>query len=380
MKTVKPAAVAVVSLLLLLPSCSWSKAQSPPAAAGRTTTPTPPATATIAATPTPTATPSPWPTATAVPSFNSTIDLTAIHLLSTTVTQLPTKTAIPLTPIPSQTPDPHLFLVATSSSEGRISNITLSTLGQLAFVGDGVLFVETAPGSGQFEEIGRYARTAAWSPAGNRLVYSLVDTPDIFNNPAGIYEQRIWSAIDENDVTLAQFFSNFPNPPYHVEQAYWSPDGTKILFQAALDERHEEAKIYLNNFILATADFSQGTFTDNKFIPSLQSPVWLTNEVYILRHHCGSPCEGYAAYDYSGQLVWSLYWDTAGIVAFAPQGNFMINAGRIDTTSWDDIPSEPYPPTVDEIDLITGEVKILWQTSQIGYENFTPFLVLPQFV
>jgi hypothetical protein len=146
-------------------------------------------------------------------------------------------------------------------------------LGKLAFIQDNVLWVETATGSGEFVEIGRYAQTAAWSPNGSQLAYSIVITSDFFDNPDAIFEQRLWSAADGSDISLAELIVNYPNPPYHVTNMFWTPDGTKILLQAQLDERHEDAILRLNDYLLVAANLSQKTLSDIKFIYSLQRPV-----------------------------------------------------------------------------------------------------------
>jgi hypothetical protein len=96
--------------------------------------------------------------------------------------------------------------------------------------------------------------------------------------------------------------------------------------------------------------------------------------VYILRYHCGSPCATIAAYSYSGESIWSPDWGIGGFVDFATSGNFMINTGRINMGFGDNTPEEPYLPTVDEIDLTTGEVKVLWEKSERD-DYFTPFFM-----
>jgi Tol biopolymer transport system component len=61
------------------------------------------------------------------------------------------------------------------------------------------------------------------------------------------------------------------------------------------------------------------------------------------------------------------------VVAFAPNGNFMISHGRFDMA---DTNGQPYPATVDETNLATGEVSILWErawdTNRLNY--FTAFM------
>jgi WD40 repeat protein len=194
-------------------------------------------------------------------------------------------------------------------------------------------------------------------------------------NTTDLREQRLWSATDNSDISLSDLIPNYPEPPYNVREAYWSPDSTKILFAAWPDDRHEIPPGHYYDFILSVVNLNQRTFTDNQFTYN-QRVVWLTNDAYILRLHCGSPCASVSAYDYTGRQIWSPDWYIGGMIAFAPNGNFMINVGRIDSTPGDGDPSEPYPATVDEINLSTGEVTVNWQRPREG-DYFTPFL-MPQ--
>ena len=226
---------------------------------------------------------------------------------------------------------------------------------------------ETAEGPGEFDELG-YVQTTVWSPDGSKLLYNLTDTPDTFDDPATQSEQWLWSAEDENLVSLADLITNYPDPTYHLFNMFWSPDGTKILLWAKLDERHEEAAFIRYDSLLVAVDLSQNTISDVLFI-SNDRPVWLTNEVFVIRDHCGSPCAFYKAYNYSNKLVWEFDWRTGGFVDFASKGNFMINVGR----GWPDGRGLP-SATADEIDLTTGELKILWERSHEEH-YFNPFFM-----
>ena len=269
------------------------------------------------------------------------------------------------TPIIPSTPDPNLHVIATST-EQRVNNIhhvTVNGLGQLAFINDSTLFVETAPGSKQHEEIGTNATTAVWSPDGRMLLYSLADDSE----ETELYEQYLWTAETNTHTLLSQLIPNYPDPPYRVQEAHWSPDGTKILFVSLLDERHQPIPTEPLSYILAVIDLNQQTFTDNKVISSRHQPVWLTNDHYILQFHCGSPCKSYSAFDYTGQQAWVLDSDTMGLVAFAPEQNVMINNGRLGS------PLAGGIATVDSINLTTGEVDILWEINRNGQDYFIPF-------
>lgn len=308
-------------------------------------------------TPTPTLLTPPPPTA----------SITASPLPTRTATSTRRPTSIPPTLTPSATPDPNLRRVVPSNT---LHNVMLSSEGRLAFITGGSLHIETQPGSGEFLQIGHNVGLAVWSPDGRQLLYTVAP-----GDGADLREQRLWSAVDNSDISLSDLIPNYPEPPYKVFEVHWTPDSTKILFMASLDARHEVPPGYTYESILAAVNLNQRTFTDNQFTYN-QRVMWLTNEVYVLRLHCGSPCATFAAYNYAGQLAWEPYWGTGGMMTFTTNGNFMINLSRIDLIGYDDIPSTPYPPTVDEHNLSTGEVRVVWENTHLtGY--FTPF-IMPQ--
>jgi hypothetical protein len=92
-----------------------------------------------------------------------------------------------------------------------------------------------------------------------------------------------------------------------------------------------------------------------------------------MRNHCGSPCATFSAYDYTGQEIWNLEGRTGGFVAFAPQGDFMINIGRFNLDNATPESPQNRLAFVDEINLTTGEVNIIWQITGQGDDYFIPF-------
>jgi Tol biopolymer transport system component len=103
---------------------------------------------------------------------------------------------------------------------------------------------------------------------------------------------------------------------------------------------------------------------DDRFISSKVYPVWFAHDVYILRYHCGSPCAGFASQNYFGESLW-FEGSTTGFVDFAATDNFMILAGHTDVPP-------PYSSTLDEINLLTGEKRVIWEAPSDG-DYFTPF-------
>lgn len=304
-------------------------------------------------------------TNTAVPptaSHTPTTTHTPIPTASATTTRWPTSTPRPrptstFTPTPrppSPPPERHPYIV-----------FALSSLGRVWFIQDGILHVENTPGSGDFLEIGGFVTAASWSPDGRSLLYSQVKTLDPFNTT---YEQRLWSAEDGTDVSLTDFIPSYPESGYRLFLAHWSPDGNKILFQSHPDGRHEEFLHRFNFFVLSVADLQQGTIADVGFMTNTSEIVWQTNGLFVVREHCGSPCEIYDAFDYSGRLLFSRR--TAGLADFTSYGNWMVSPGGSAAE-----PSEgtPYPTpehsqdAVEAIDLATGTITLLWEdTSRPG--------------
>lgn len=279
----------------------------------------------------------------------------------------------PLTPPPLRPVVPTRRPTATPIPDPRISVVVLSSQGQLAFIQGGKLYVETAPLSGEFLELGQFALTAAWSPDGRQLVYSLSNTPGP-NDDSAIYEQRLWTAVDQTDISLADLIPNYPDPPYHVQTAQWSPDGTKIVFTAVLDNRHQEERGHAYHTLMAIVDLNEGTFTDFQFATYNEQVVWLTNQLFILQSHCGAPCKDYYAYDYSGQLIWPHLWRTAGFMDFAPGDNFFVNIDSMVNTNRMPTEDDIEPPGVYQVNSTTGEATLLWENASGSFHFLFPQL------
>ncbi len=310
------------------------------------------------------------PTNTPIPPTNTPTNTPSPTVPVTVTPLIPTATPIP----PTYTPTPT-FALSADASTIPITNVILSNQGQLAYIRADILYVESEPQTHLFEAISENAITAAWSPDGSKLVYSAAISPNTnIDDWSGEYEQRLWFTTNKSSVPLSELISGYPVPAHRVYEMHWTPNGNKILLQSNLSNAEFEAHNGTVENKLAVADIELKTYAEIQLTVSNQRIIWLTDDIYILRFHCGSPCAAITAYDYSGNVAWSPYWDTGGFVAFAPNSNFMINVGRIDTNMTDDIPKEPYLPTLDKINLSTGDVEILWERP-IRDSYFTPFLM-----
>ncbi len=326
---------------------------------------------TAVSSPTPTTTPTPAPpTERPLPTPSA----TAIPLLEKTAVASPTPSPAPPAPTIPSTPTPS-FILPPDAADLPITNVILSSQDQLAYIRGETLYVETAPRSEEFEVFGRAALAAAWSPDGSQLAYSIERAPSAGLDDANqVYDLRLWSPSDLTDVSLCDIITDFPVPAPQVNELYWTPDGSKILVHTSFTQEESEEHNYMYDGELTAVDLNLKTWKGSQLVSSRQQVVWLTDEIYIVGSHCGSPCADISGYDYFGNLIWEPYWTTGGFVDFAPQGNFMINVGRIDTNLTDGVPTEPYLPTLDKIDLTTGDIEVVWGLPT-REDYFTPFIM-----
>jgi WD40 repeat protein len=86
----------------------------------------------------------------------------------------------------------------------------------------------------------------------------------------------------------------------------------------------------------------------------------------IIENHCGTVCETFGAYSYSGEKIWGLPWATAGLFDTSTDKSRLINTGRSDTHI-DTL-------TIEEIDLMDGSMDVIWSLDDWSEsEYFTLF-------
>jgi hypothetical protein len=150
----------------------------------------------------------------------------------------------------------------------------------------------------------------------------------------------------------------------------WSPDSSKILMWLLQHEWGQETGGQGYDLMLAAVDLHLGMFSETTSVPSLPNytvatlSTWPTNEGYILGQTCGEVCDYlsiYTYYDYSGQTIANLGVLEDEII-FTPQRDIMIGFGRGD---------EGY--TVNEINLSTFQVRVLWEKPLTSQRYFVPF-------
>jgi hypothetical protein len=311
-------------------------------------------------------TPAAEPTLAATPG---TADTSAITEVLTTSLGLPPQTGAPapLTPLGA-------------------SPAFLSSRGQLAYIQDGVLMVESAAQSGAFTEIARYATYARWSPDGSRLLFDTNPELISYSGEAGIYllDYKLWHAAD-GLVTSLTALEGFPPPPYLAGawiplfqpnpaafqstwipgdlaqgQTVWSPDGNLIYFINIVEPERLPVSFPGSNTVVV-ADLAAGRSFLAAEAVLISRVLPLPGEAFILQDHCGELCEWLTAYNLQGRELWHLPWVTDGAYAVTDDGAALINAGRITY----DQPTETN--TVDRIDTGGGDYHPIWTLAPDEY-------------
>lgn len=273
--------------------------------------------------------------------------LTSNPLPTATLTAIPT-----LTPVPTATASPSILAEIGPDYPGEVSEPILSSRGQLAVIVHGVLFLEVEPTLGHYQEIDRLVSRAVWSPDGSKLIYHQypADDPNANKN-----DFRIWLADERKVEPLSKFVGSF-SQPLTVRSVWTSND--KLFF------------INLHDSEVSLADLTRHTFRP---LLRMMSDAWvypINSNLFLFQAHCGSPCESLEGYNYTGRRQWSLPWRTAGSFAISPDNKFLIITGY----SFD---SNIQTATVDEVNLLTGQVNPIWDSGIPPEEKYFPLFHSP---
>ena len=235
-----------------------------------------------------------------------------------TPTIVATETAVPTsTPSPTQTPTTAPTPTVTATPFLAVSHPILSSQGQLAFIKDETLFVETAVGTEIFTEISRDVASASWSPAGDKL---LLETCDLSSQTYCI--EPIWMLYDLNANVLINLNEQVANmPTRYLGTTTWSKSGEKILFMMALEGN-------ISVLDLTTKEFSVAL--DSLRLPS---GMWeLPNEKLLIQDNWGGLSNELHVYDFHGAKLWSfpnirsggIEGRNAGILGFSEEGQLLV--------------------------------------------------------
>lgn len=327
----------------------------------------------------------PQPAPTALPTLPATmLPEATLPEMETTISAPATQSSSMPEPTPTLIPTPWLQAQEPIYNPNTLPGASipyLSSLGQLAFIEDGLLYVETTPGSGEFQEIGRYSTSARWSPDGTKLLYDASQSaPDLGQETSVVFDEyRIWFAERGASESLNKLIPGFPQPPYIGDGwiptytsgptpfrndwtpydwqnalSGWSPDSTKILF-VNLVEPDRLLTTFPGANTISIADMENGEFRLGAEANLISAVYPVDGRSFVLQDHCGPDCEWLSGYNLLGELTWQLPWVTGGYFAISSDRTFLVNAGRIaffDPTDTN---------TVDEINPLTGEFKEIWR-------------------
>ncbi|MCB9009856.1 MAG: hypothetical protein H6656_21220 [Ardenticatenaceae bacterium] len=218
------------------------------------------------------------PSATATPSPSST----------PTATRILVETAVPTsTPPPTTTPT----ATAMATPFLAISPPILSSQGQLAFIKNQTLFVETAVGSEIFNTLEDYIAAALWSPQGDRLLFATCAIPGQIVICEGI-NWFLYQLEGGKLINLADLFNDLPVEDLGVPT--WLNSGEKLLVSS-----------YLQGDILVL-DLKTGTFSVPIRVFNELKTWELPGENLLIQDHFGTWLNELHTFTLDGEKLWSL--------------------------------------------------------------------------
>ncbi|MCB9418368.1 MAG: PD40 domain-containing protein [Ardenticatenaceae bacterium] len=261
-------------------------------------------------------------------------------------------------------------LTPTATPIPGISLPILSSLGQLAYIQDQVLYVESKTGSNEFQAMDSFVETAVWSPDGTKLLYTSNSAP---GRGASVNDHRIWLSSENINFSLAEQIVDFPTPPYVYPAAYpqtdyikWLPDSNRILFFGLVPYEEEHAE-YFATISLVDLEKRSIDLLNDQFDAQRDRILSVTDTNFLIITHCGAPCKMIAAYDYTGQSLWDEPWGTAaGLFAITPNRGFIIDAGYSGGVS--------STTGLAKIDIVSRDFTIIWEPQNAPNNDYFRFI------
>lgn len=211
----------------------------------------------------------------------------------------PTTAALTRSPAPIHTPIPSLTNAASPTRPPAtldplapmqgILLPALSSQGQLAFVQNQVLFLETATNTNEFKPIAQYVTGAYWSPQGNRLLYEMRDRLDALD-----VHDITWILHDvqtDQSTPLREIIANLP--PDFFGFPTWMENGHKILLGKPL--RGE----------ISLIDLETKTFSTPLQLFHVLDFWELEGERLLIQDHFGAYSNSLWVFDINGDRLWS---------------------------------------------------------------------------
>lgn len=237
-----------------------------------------------------------------------------------TPTNVVTETAVPTnTPAPTQTPTTTPPTpTATVTLDLAVSMPRLSSRGQLAFIKNETLFVETAVGSNTFNTFEGDIGAPIWSPRGDRLLFYICPVyGQIF------CEEPDWMLYDLESDETSSLTALFPNlPSGDIGNPKWLNSGEKLLFR----------RLFEGN--VDVLDLKTGSFsTPIQVFRTIG--VWeLAGENLLVHDQFGTWANELHAFTLDGTIVWSYpnpnseFSDNpganAGVLGFSKEGQLLV--------------------------------------------------------
>ncbi|MBK8901993.1 MAG: PQQ-like beta-propeller repeat protein [Anaerolineaceae bacterium] len=230
-----------------------------------------------------------------------------------------TETAVPTsTPFPTQTPTTAPTPTVTATPFLEVSRSIVSSQGQLAFIMNQALFVETAVGSATFTTFEGDIRAPIWSPQGDRLLFYICP----------VYEQIFceepeWMLYNLERDETSSLTDRFPNlPSGDIGNPTWLNSGEKLLFR----------RLFEGN--VDVLDLNTGSFsTPIRVFRTIG--VWeLAGEKLLVHDQFGTWANELHVFTLDGAIVWSYpnpnpeFSDypgaNAGVLGFSEEGQLLI--------------------------------------------------------
>lgn len=224
-----------------------------------------------------------------------------------TATFTPSPTLLTATATPIYEPIAYIPAGAPTGWMG-VSMPLLSRTGQLALIINGVLLVETGPGSDQYKIVDQGVGNPAWSPNGEWLAYAVYSDTSL--KPG---EFRLWSKKYDQVITLKRQPKKQWEGSNKIE-FQWAPDSSQILFEF----------ISGSQIVPVVMDLKSENFMELKERRLNEKLVAVNSKAIFVYDDCGYMCLTLGAIDYKGKELWDNEGLYPGVFVLAPDNKSLL--------------------------------------------------------